>query len=388
MANKKLSNRELEELYDSGDQRILQERSDFLLPQIIDFVNTKKWLNIRPEYQRRLVWDNVKKSRLIESLIMNVPVPPVFLYEEDLSSYEVMDGQQRLNAILEFYSNRLKLSGLEEWDSLNGRTYADLPPRLQKGLDRRRISATVLMAESPLAKEKVRVLRRVVFERLNTGGQSLNPQELRNCLYAGGFNDLIVELVKDRLFNDLWDIPPYEDNVTGSTISVELAANTLFKRMGDCEIVLRFFAFIENRYIKGSIQSILDKCMERNIDDWSEEKSDIYRDRFLTRLDLAAQIFGKSAFEIVTKRKTSIPGITKNSDKHSPPLYDAIMIALDRLYDRKDDLVANRKLIVRNFKARIENDDYFYALIVGRANTAASVRDRIDTVEHFLIMHI
>ena len=388
MANKKLSNRELEELYDSGDQRILQERSDFLLPQIIDFVNTKKWLNIRPEYQRRLVWDNVKKSRLIESLIMNVPVPPVFLYEEDLSSYEVMDGQQRLNAILEFYSNRLKLSGLEEWDSLNGRTYADLPPRLQKGLDRRRISATVLMAESPLAKDKVRVLRRVVFERLNTGGQSLNPQELRNCLYAGGFNDLIVELVKDRLFNDLWDIPPYEDNVTGSTISVELAANTLFKRMGDCEIVLRFFAFIENRYIKGSIQSILDKCMERNIDDWSEEKSDIYRDRFLTRLDLAAQIFGKSAFEIVTKRKTSIPGITKNSDKHSPPLYDAIMIALDRLYDRKDDLVANRKLIVRNFKARIENDDYFYALIVGRANTAASVRDRIDTVEHFLIMHI
>jgi hypothetical protein len=388
MANKKLSNRELEELYDSGDQRILQERSDFLLPQIIDFVNTKKWLNIRPEYQRRLVWDNVKKSRLIESLIMNVPVPPVFLYEEDLSSYEVMDGQQRLNAILEFYSNRLKLSGLEEWDSLNGRTYADLPPRLQKGLDRRRISATVLMAESPLAKEKVRVLRRVVFERLNTGGQSLNPQELRNCLYAGGFNDLIVELVKDRLFNDLWDIPPYEDNVTGSTISVELAGNTLFKRMGDCEIVLRFFAFIENRYIKGSIQSILDKCMERNIDDWSEEKSDIYRDRFLTRLDLAAQIFGKSAFEIVTKRKTSIPGITKNSDKHSPPLYDAIMIALDRLYDRKDDLVANRKLIVRNFKARIENDDYFYALIVGRANTAASVRDRIDTVEHFLIMHI
>jgi hypothetical protein len=130
VATKKLTNRELEDLYDSGEQRILQERSDFLLPQIIDFVDTKKWLNIRPEYQRRLVWDNVKKSRLIESLIMNVPVPPVFLYEEDLSRYEVMDGQQRLNSIVEFYSNRLKLSGLEEWDGLNGKTYADLPPRL------------------------------------------------------------------------------------------------------------------------------------------------------------------------------------------------------------------------------------------------------------------
>ena len=97
----KLSNRELEDLYDSGDQKILQERSDFLLPQIIDFVITKRWVNLRPEYQRRLVWDKTKKSRLIESLIMNVPVPPVFLYEHDLSRYEVMDGQQRMNTLVE-----------------------------------------------------------------------------------------------------------------------------------------------------------------------------------------------------------------------------------------------------------------------------------------------
>jgi len=258
VSKKKLTNRELEELYDSGDQKILQERSDFLLPQIIDFVSTKRWLNIRPEYQRRLVWDKQKKSRLIESLIMNVPVPPVFLYEHDLSRYEVMDGQQRLNTIVEFYSNRLKLSGLEEWDGLNGRTYADLPPRLQKGLDRRRISATVLMADSPIAKDKVRILRRVVFERLNTGGQSLNAQELRNCLYSGGFNDLIVELAKDRLFNEMWGIPPYEENFLGDSISPELSMNSLFKRMGDCEIILRFFAFLETSRIRGSIRSILD----------------------------------------------------------------------------------------------------------------------------------
>jgi hypothetical protein len=388
MATKKLTNRELEELYDSGEQRILQERSDFLLPQIIDFVDTKKWLNIRPEYQRRLVWDNVKKSRLIESLIMNVPVPPVFLYEEDLSSYEVMDGQQRLNSIVEFYSNRLKLSGLEEWDGLNGKTYADLPPRLQKGLDRRRISATVLMAESPLAKEKVRTLRRVVFERLNTGGQSLNPQELRNCLYSGGFNDLIVELIKIRLFNELWNIPPYEDNVTGEVISTELASNVLFKRMGDCEIVLRFFAFLENKYIKGSMRSILDKCMERNIDNWNNEKYLEYKHRFLTRLELADQIFGRRAFEIVTKRKTSVPGVTKITDKHSPPLFDAVMVALDRLFDSGDELINNRKAIVKEFKSKVENDDAFYALIIGRANTAASVRDRIDAVEQLLICHL
>lgn len=378
----------MEDLYDSGDQRILQERSDFLLPQIIDFVNTKKWLNIRPEYQRRLVWDNVKKSRLIESLIMNVPVPPVFLYEEDLSRYEVMDGQQRLNTIVEFYSNRLKLSGLEEWDGLNGKTYHDLPPRLQKGLDRRRISATVLMAESPLAKEKVQVLRRVVFERLNTGGQSLNAQELRNCLFSGLFNDLIVDLAKERLFNDMWGIPPYDENFIGETISPELAANSLFKRMGDCEIVLRFFAFLDQKYIRGSVKSILDKCMERNSEHFSEADYFEFKERFLSRLLLANKVFGKKAFEITTRKKTSIPDVISISDKHSPPLYDAVMVALDRLYDKKDALVKNGKVISKAFKARLDTDSDFYALIVGRANTAAATKGRIDAVETLFLEHI
>lgn len=377
----KLTNRELEDLYDSGDQKILQERSDFLLPQIIDFVTTKRWLNLRPEYQRRLVWDKQKKSRLIESLIMNVPVPPVFLYEHDLSRYEVMDGQQRLNAIVDFYSNRLRLSGLEEWRGLNGRTYAELPPRLQRGLDRRRISATVLMADSPLAKEKVRILRRVVFERLNTGGQSLNAQELRNCLYAGGFNDLIGELVKSRLFDDMWGIPPYEDHFIGESISAELSANSLFKRMGDCEIVLRFFAFLEPSKIKGSIRSILDKCMELHTEDWDDGKCNEFKSKFLSRLDIAHKVFGKSAFRITTRRKISNEESIASKDKHSPPLFDAIMVALDRLYSDREKLVARGKDISREFKGKLDQDPEFYALIVGRANTADAVKRRINVVE-------
>jgi hypothetical protein len=239
-----------------------------------------------------------------------------------------------------------------------------------------------------LAKEKVRVLRRVVFERLNTGGQSLNPQELRNCLYAGGFNDLVVDLVKNRLFNELWNIPPYEDNVIEESISADLAANSLFKRMGDCEIVLRFFAFLENKHIKGAIRTILDKCMERHVEDWNDEKYAVYKDRFLTRIDLAYQVFGKSAFEIVTKRKTSVPGVVAISDKHSQPLFDAVMVSLDRLYDFKDFLISKRKLISKEFKSKLESDDDFYALIVGRANTAAAVKERIDAVENLLRSHI
>src|SRR5262245_40307540 len=99
----------IEALYDSGEYRLTQERNDFLLPQIRDFVIEKQWMNLRPEYQRRLVWDRKKKSLFVESMLMNVPIPPVFLYEIDLNRYEVMDGQQRLNAILEFYDNQFTL---------------------------------------------------------------------------------------------------------------------------------------------------------------------------------------------------------------------------------------------------------------------------------------
>jgi hypothetical protein len=79
------SDRDIEELYDETSARILQERSDFLLPQIVDVVSKEKWINLRPEYQRRLRWSDDKKSLLIESLLMNIPIPPVFLYEIDLN---------------------------------------------------------------------------------------------------------------------------------------------------------------------------------------------------------------------------------------------------------------------------------------------------------------
>lgn len=195
-----LTPKQIEKMYDSGENRVTQERSDFLLPQILEWVRQKRWINIRPEYQRRLVWDRRKKSLFIESLLMNIPIPPVFLYEYDLSRYEVMDGQQRLNAVLEFYEGDLVLSGLTTWKALNGLTYSGCPPRIRRGLDRRRISANVLLAENIKKKTDADFIRRTVFERLNTGGQQLNAQELRNAVYSGPFNELLIELAGNRLF--------------------------------------------------------------------------------------------------------------------------------------------------------------------------------------------
>jgi hypothetical protein len=349
--------------------RLSQERSDFLLPQVLDFVRQKKWINLRPEYQRRLVWDDAKRSLFIESLLLNVPIPPVFLYEWDLSRYEVMDGQQRLNSIVDFYENGFALKGLEKWEELNGRRYGELPKILQRGLDRRRLSATVLLVEGTRAAPPQQAdIRKLVFERLNTGGQQLNPQELRNCLYAGSFNELLITLSRLPLFTKIWKIPPYDQNVDRhGNVSTVLRENSLYQRMKDCEIVLRFFAFRKRANIRGSVRSMLDRCMEEHLNSTETEIANL-KEEFQTRLKLARDLFGDQVFQY------------KDDEKKwqlSQPLYDGIMVALDSLWTRRDRLLKKRARIVRQV-TRLLKRRTALDVIVGRPNTAKAVRKRMD----------
>lgn len=369
----KISDREIEELYQQESFRLTQERNDFLLPQIIDFVNSKKWINIHPEYQRRLVWDKKKKSLFIESLLLNIPIPPVFLYEWDYSRYEVMDGQQRLSSIIEFYENRYKLTGLEHWSELVGKTFSELPPLLKRALDRRRISATVILAESANKDEARNKLRRFVFERLNTGGQKLNAQELRNCIYAGRFNDLLIELAGNDLFNDIWDVPRYRDNIRGGQINKRLAENSLFKRMSDVEIVLRFFAFRHKSYVKGAVKKILDNCMIRNLKITDIEINE-YRDIFHSRLRAAYEIFGDRTFKLIDQN---------GKLRLSQPLFDAVMVALDREFDLVPTLIAKKNDVIRSLDNKLRNTQT-YDLVVGKIGTAPAIKERANFMQnHF-----
>lgn len=370
MATAKRTNREIEERYELDDREISQERSDFLLPQILDFITKNQWMNLQPEYQRRQVWDKAKQSRFVESILMNLPIPPIFLFESEYNRYEVMDGQQRLSSILAFYQNRLKLTGLEHWKELHGKQYSDLPPKLQRGLDRRRISAVVL--QTPAASTRTTELRRIVFERLNTGGQRLNAQELRNCLYSSPFASLLVELAGNPTFNDLCEIPRYRDHFVKGHISAELAENTLFKRMTDCELVLRFFAFRDERAIKGSVKSILDNCMKANAA-LTEEELQPMRNDFSSRVDLAAKLLGPNAFnlrDLDNKDRMSL----------SQPYYDAVMVACDRMFDRRQSLM-KKKIALREELQRELSKPGHRELIVGKANTADAIKKRLDFVE-------
>jgi hypothetical protein len=351
--------------------RLNQERNDFFLPQVQDYVLQKKWLNLRPEYQRRLVWDDQKRSLFIESLLLNVPIPPVFLYEWDLSRYEVMDGQQRLNSIIDFYGNRFALKGLEKWRELNGSRYGDLPDTLQRGLDRRRISVTVLLlgGSEDGGPDKGEV-RKLVFERLNTGGQHLNPQELRNCLYSGDFNDLLIKLARAPLFTTLWGIPAYGDHVDKhGNVDESLRRNQLYRRMVDCELVLRFFAFRKKANVKGSTRAMLDRFMKENMKSGAAELS-AFSDDFDSRLRLAHDVFGAHAFQYED---------AKGEWQPSYPLYDGVMIALDRLWERRTKLIAAKAKVAANLAKLLKNPDDF-GVIIGKPNTAKAVLKRMELI--------
>jgi hypothetical protein len=352
--------------------RLSQERSDFLLPQILDFVRSKKWLNMRPEYQRRLVWDGAKRSLFIESLLLNVPIPPIFLYEWDLSRYEVMDGQQRLNSIVDFYEDGFALKGLERWEELNGLRFSDLPETLTRGLDRRRISATVLLIEGtqkPLPQQSD--IRKLVFERLNTGGENLNAQELRNCLYAGEFNNLLIELSRYPLFTDIWEIPRYKRNVDAhGNVTTILRENPRYKRMQDCELVLRYFAFRKRANIRGSVRSMLDRCMEENLTSTLSQLSD-FKEDFKTRLQLARDVFGEHVFRYEDEQ---------GNWQLSQTLYDGIMAALDRLWPKHRDLPSKGPEILTRVNHLFKKPSA-YEVIVGRPNTAKAVLKRIKILE-------
>ncbi len=239
----KLSDTEINSKYVKGEVRIVTEQARYPISSIAGIVDDPSY-TISPEYQRRHRWDEERKSKLIESLIMNVPVPPIFLYEHDYSKYEVMDGLQRLTAIHDFYRNRFSLSGLEEWPELNGRTYSDLPSKVREGIDRRYLSSVILLKETAHNEEDALRLKQLVFERINSGGVRLSPQESRNALFDGPMNQLCIRLSRNATLCHLWGIPePEPEEYDGGLPSKDRIMNEEFRQMADVELVLRFFSY-------------------------------------------------------------------------------------------------------------------------------------------------
>jgi hypothetical protein len=359
--------------------RIIYQTNNFLLPQIRDMIERREAINLHPEYQRRLRWSQSQKSRLIESLLLNIPVPPVFFYETDAARYEVMDGQQRLNTIREFFAGSFALTGLKVLSPLNGLRYPSAPPRMKRTLDRASLSAIVLLLESEAEKKDAQGslsltdIRRLVFDRLNTGGMKLNPQELRNAQNPGQFNDAIVRLSRFDLFTHVFGIPPYtEKNAEDYYINPERQRNALYNSMKDCELVLRYFALKDPRNIRGSMKSMLDRALEVKMDEFQAREAE---EEYKTRFAALYEIFDGSPFTLRT--------LTDGKERVSAAVYDASMVAINRLWSERQNLVKDKDAIQKRLE-EANSTAVKYEILVGRGNTADSVRDRIDLLQNIL----
>lgn len=358
------------EKYARSQLRVVRETKDYQLDYLRHALQPgRELIDTSPTYQRRLRWTTKKRSLLIESFLLNIPVPPIFLFEHDYNEYEVIDGRQRLETIRDFLANNFALTGLEYWPELDRKRFNDLPSVLQKGLLRRGLPAVVLLAETRDSTEDDLDVRRVLFDRLNTGGIRLNPQELRNALYPGPLNALLIRLARSAPFTTAWNIPPYVPNEENEP-SEELLKNPLFASLADAELVLRFFA-LRDAYVnrgQGSLRRILDRYMEENARA-SEDIVNRLGAEFLGLLSRLVALFNGTPFRLPTTRRPS------------RPLYDALMIALS--VSPSLDIEGNAGAIREALEQALGNPRE-YDVLVGRGNTIESVRERVDLAAQIL----
>jgi hypothetical protein len=374
------SDEELNSRYVKGEIRIVTESARYSLAGIRSMLEERVDGELRykldPEYQRRHRWSIERKSRLIESFLINVPVPPVFLYERDLARFEVMDGRQRLTALSEFYSDKFELTDLTYWPELNGRTYSNLPSKVRDGIDRRYISSIILLKETASNEEDAANLKKLVFERLNSGGVKLSGQEARNAVYDGPLNQLCLKLSENPLFKKMWGIP---DEIVPGASDDEQAderdeptniGRSMFEKMEDVEMVLRFFAYRQLESVPGGlnkISAVLDRFLVKG-NRFPPEILVAYKGMFESTVSLLWELLGAQAFHRMDRG-------AKPKDRPTKIVYDPLMLAAARHSEEPDrsKLLENKGVLAGEL-GRMYSEQK--ALFSGRRTNAADTEQR------------
>lgn len=351
------------------DFRIVTEQARYQVAQIPDLVSSDEW-NLNPDFQRRHRWDVPKRSRLIESIMLNVPIPPIFLYEAELSRFEVMDGLQRLTAISEFFKDSYALQDLEYFPDLNGKSFSSIDDVTRRIISRRYLSAVILLHETGKTPEEADLLKQLVFERINSGGVDLTPQESRNALLPGRMNRLCLDLADTPSFRRLWGITTTEETSEGG--EDPLTAHPFYRSMYDVELVLRFFAYRQRlaggvgprRNLRGYLDSYLSAANH-----YSEDLIEELRDLFTKTTDLVEQVLGEQAFWLYRLRRGTWQWIEEPAVVAYEPLMlafsqrlgaaealteksDAIRADLPRFYQENGDRIDGRKVNSRDLEER------------------------------------
>lgn len=344
------------DFWEKKQRELVTSVVDYSLQGLTDLV-TDRSIDLSPTYQRRLRWDEKRKSKLIESFLMNVPVPPVFFNEDQYGSYSVIDGKQRITAISDFMRGKLRLKGLSVFHELNGQTFDDFPPLLQRVVRTRpTLRAVIILRQSD------KDVKFNVFQRLNTGGVRLNAQEIRNSAFPGPLNKMIVEVSENPRFHKLLGI--------GTK-----ATSSIYQEMRDAEFVLRYLTFRDNwDHFSGGMKRQMDTFMADN-QRMSENAASDAREEFLSTVQAVEAAFGEHAFHRWMPEK----GTWRKQVLAS--LYDAQMFAA-RGHD-PEALLARRGEIIEGLQ-RLFTDAEFRKSVDAATNTPNLFRYRIKALRTLL----
>ena len=265
-------------------------------------------LIIQPDFQRHFVWDPAKSSRLIESVLLDIPLPVIYLSEEKDGKEYVIDGQQRLTAFFSFINGQFpdtrdfKLTGLKVFTNLNKKLFRELDDTYQDKVRYCKIRTITFRKESQSD------LKFEIFERLNTGSVSLNDQELRNCIYRGPYNEILKELSKDKDFLYL------------------LAIKTPDKRMKDVELVLRFASFYHATYLnyRSPMRKFLNEDMEKYQFISDNDVSEI-KNAFKNTVSIIKSLLDTHAFKRFYRGDEKNPNGYWELQMFNASLYDILM---------------------------------------------------------------
>jgi len=291
-------------------------------------------LIINPDFQRNLVWKPDQKSKFIESVILNFPLPPFYVNETREGKYIVVDGLQRTTTLYEFLHDKFKLEGLEALPKLNGNNFSALKRMsgaYQTKIEDKKMMLYVLRPSVPL--EVIYDL----FNRINTGGTQLKRQEVRNCIFLGKATELLKELSESDIFKE----------------AIDRGIST--KRMKDKEAILRYLSFqifdYEEDY-QGNMSVFVENAM-REINRMSDEQILALKTNFLRVMQLTYEFFGARNFRLPLKGKTTRGRINI-----------AVLESVGYFFSKQSDdfLHKHKEEIIENFNRLLEDNDYLDAV--------------------------
>lgn len=304
-------------------------------------------IELNPGYQRRRVWkDNKKKSLLIESLMLRIPIPAFYFYENEDGKYQVIDGQQRLTTIKEFVDGKFRLTGLEYLGKdYNKKRFENLDTKYAQRIYRTQIAVNILDARSP------RNVIYDIFRRVNTGGMNLNPQEMRNAICKQEVRDFLIESTKNKNY------------------LVATRKRVKDDRMDSQELVLRFYAFYRAydyeknilHYDYSNIAAMLDEAIEDLNKMKPESREELFQ-RFDLAMRRAYEAFGEYAFSKIQREGTKVK---RNLDYINKSLFSSFsVLLLNHSYDDINIRMMQPKILMSLAEA-LENHYYANSITIG-----------------------